>query len=127
MPTLHQLFLMVTDVDETVAFYRDALGLDVVDRGDRSATFETGRCSLVVERDFDAETLSAFGLSPPGDSRGDGAIVVLEVDDVDAVYDRATAADADTVLPPTDVDWGRRMFLVRDPDGYVVEVSRPTE
>jgi catechol 2,3-dioxygenase-like lactoylglutathione lyase family enzyme len=127
MSTLHQVFLMVTDVDETVAFYRDALGLDVIERGERSATFDTGRCSLVVEREFDAETLSGFGLSPPGESRGDGVIVVLEVDDVDAVNDSAVAADADVAIPPRDVDWGRRMFLVRDPDGYVVEVSRPLD
>ena len=124
---LHQTFLMVADVDRTVEFYEEALGLDVAERGERSATFDTGACELVVERDFDPEVLAEFGLEPPGDSRGDGVIVVVEVDDVDAVHESAADYGAEVLMEPTDVDWGRRMFLVRDPDGYTLEVSRPTE
>ncbi|MFB6129444.1 MAG: VOC family protein [Salinigranum sp.] len=125
-PTLNQLFLMVTDLDRSVRFYRDVLDLSVVEERDSQAVFDTGECSLVVEEDFDAETLAGFNLDPPGDDRGDGAIVVLEVDDVEAAYE--TAADADvgeTLTEPRRVDWGRELFLVADPDGYVVEVSRP--
>lgn len=123
--TLHQTYLMVSDLDESRTFYEDALGLDVAESGDRSVAFETGSCQLKLEADFDAETLSAFGLEPPGDERGRGVVVVLEVGDVDAVHESAGAAGADVVFGPTDVDWGRRMFLVRDPDGYVLEVSQP--
>ena len=124
-PTLHQTFLMVSDVEASTAFYEDALGLTVAERGDRSTAFDTGGAELMIEQDFDEAELAAFGLEPPGDDRGDGVIVVIEVDDVDAVYERASAADAAILLEPTDVDWGRRLCLVRDPDGYVVEVSRP--
>jgi catechol 2,3-dioxygenase-like lactoylglutathione lyase family enzyme len=124
-PTLHQTFLMVSDVDRSTEFYRDALGLAVADRGDRSAAFETGEAELMIEQDFSEEELAAFGLEPPGDDRGDGVIVVIEVDDVEAVHERAAAAGADVVMEPTEVNWGREMFLVRDPDGYVLEVSRP--
>jgi catechol 2,3-dioxygenase-like lactoylglutathione lyase family enzyme len=124
--TLHQTFLMVSDVDESVRFYEEALGLNVAERGDRSAEFDTGRCKLVIEEDFDADTLAGFGLEPPGEKRGDGVIVVLEVDDVDAVYERADMAGADVRMEPRNVDWGRRMFLIADPDGYVLEISRPT-
>lgn len=124
--TLHQTFLMVSDVDESVEFYGETLGLDIRERGDRSAEFDTGECTLVVEEDFDADTLAGFGLEPPGEERGDGVIVVLEVDDVDAVYEAAEAAGADVRMGPRDVDWGRRMCLVADPDGYVLEISRPT-
>ncbi|MFD1647835.1 VOC family protein [Haloarchaeobius litoreus] len=124
-PTTHQVYLMTADLDASVEFYEQSLGLTCTDHGERSAAFDTGQCTLKVERDFDEETLAAFGMSPPGESRGDGVVVVLEVDDVDAVYETADEHDADTLIQPRDVDWGRRMFLVRDPDGYVLEVSQP--
>lgn len=116
---------MVSDVDRSTAFYADVLGLEIAERGDRSTAFDTGEGQLMIEQDFDEEALAAFGLEPPGEDRGEGVIVVIEVDDVDAVHDRATAADADVLVAPREVDWGRKMFLVRDPDGYVVEISRP--
>lgn len=118
---------MTADLEASVEFYEQSLGLTCTERGERSAAFDTGACTLKVERDFDESTLAAFGLSPPGDSRGDGVVVVLEVEDVDAVYETAVEHDADTLIEPRDVDWGRRLFLVRDPDGYVLEVSQPIE
>lgn len=124
-PTLHQTFLMVSDIDRSTAFYADALGLAVAERGERSTTFDTGETALVIEQDFDEAELAAFGLEPPGEARGDGVIVVVQVEDVEAVHERATAADADVLMAPREVDWGRELFLVRDPDGYVIEVSRP--
>lgn len=124
-PSLHQTFLMVSDVDRSTEFYAGTLGLEVAERGDRSTEFDTGDTQLMIEQDFGEEELAAFGLTPPGDDRGDGVIVVIEVDDVTAVHERALDADANVVLEPTEVDWGREMFLVRDPDGYVVEISRP--
>ena len=124
-PRLHQTFLMVSDIDRSTAFYRDALGLEVAERGERSTAFETGEAELMLEQDFSEEELAAFGLIPPGEQRGDGVIVVVEVEDVEAVHEQAVAAGADVVMEPTEVDWGREMFLVRDPDGYVLELSRP--
>lgn len=124
-PRLHQTFLMVSDVDRSTEFYAETLGLEVAERGDRSTAFDTGETELMIEQDFSEEELAAFGLTPPGTDRGDGVIVVIEADDVAAVHERAVDAGADVVMEPREVDWGREMFLVRDPDGYVVEVSRP--
>lgn len=123
--TLHQVYLMTPDLEASTAFYEDALGLEKVDEGDRSVEFETGQCALKIERDFDEETLAAFGMEPPGESRGDGAVIVIEVDDVEATHDRAVDAGADVLMEPREVGWGREMFLVRSPAGYVFEVSRP--
>ncbi|RQH02346.1 VOC family protein [Natrarchaeobius oligotrophus] len=126
-PSLSQVYLMVTDLERSSEFYEEVFGLTVEERGSRSVAFDTGACELKLERQFDDETLDAFGLTPPGDDRGDGAITVLEVDDVDAVHERAQEAEATIPFGPADVDWGRRILLVEDPDGYVFEVSRPLE
>ena len=127
MARVLQTYLMVTDVGESVEFYRDGLGLPLTDRSDGRAKFGSDGPALVLEEDFTEEQLAAFGLEPPGDDRGDGAIVVVEVDDVDDVYEWAIDEGAETLVEPMTVDWGRKLFLVADPDGYVVEVSRPTE
>lgn len=123
--TLHQTYLMVTDLEASVRFYRNVLELEPEKVSDRQAKFRTGAATLVLERDFDEPVLREFGLEPPGDDRGAGVIVVLEVDDVEAAYERAENAGADVRIEPRTVDWGRTLFLVADPDGYVIEVSKP--
>jgi predicted enzyme related to lactoylglutathione lyase len=50
--------------------------------------------------------------------------VTIEVEDVDAVHDRAAAAGHDIVHPLTDEPWGVRRFFVRDPTGAVINVMR---
>lgn len=115
---------MVSDLEESTAFYEETIGLDVTKRSNE-VRFDTGAAELVIEEDFDEQVLAQFGLEPPGEDRGDGVITVIEVDDPDEVYERAVDHGADVVLEPRDVDWGRRMCLIADPDGYVLEVSKP--
>ena len=51
----------------------------------------------------------------------------IEVDDVDAVHDRARELGHEIVYALRDEDWGVRRFMVRDPAGRVVNVlSHPT-
>jgi catechol 2,3-dioxygenase-like lactoylglutathione lyase family enzyme len=123
---LAETFLMVSDIEESVSFYTDVIGLELT-KWDGDARFDTGGATLVLEEDFDEEVLAGFGLEPPGESRGDGVIVVLEVDDPDEIAARAADHDYEVVSEPRDVDWGRRMCLLADPDGYMLEVSKPLE
>lgn len=123
--TIPQTYLMVTDLVASVRFYRDVLELEPEKVSDRQAKFRTGSATLVLERDFDEPVLREFGLEPAGDERGAGVIVVLEVDDVEAADERAEAAGADVRIESRTVDWGRELFLVADPDGYVLEISKP--
>jgi lactoylglutathione lyase len=123
---LAETFLMVSDIDESVEFYTDVIGLELAKR-DGEARFDTGGATLVIEEDFDEEVLGQFGLEPPGAERGGGVIVVIEVEDPDAIAERAEAHGAEVVSDPRDVAWGRRMCLISDPDGYVLEVSKPIE
>jgi len=50
--------------------------------------------------------------------------VSIEVDDVDAVYQRAVNTGSEIVYPLTDEDWGLRRFFVRDPNGSVINVTQ---
>ncbi|MFE9772941.1 VOC family protein [Streptomyces sp. NPDC005931] len=46
----------------------------------------------------------------------------VEVEDVDAVYERVLASGAEVVREIRDEEWGVRRFFVRDPNGRVVNV-----
>ncbi|HZU21141.1 MAG TPA: VOC family protein [Gaiellaceae bacterium] len=44
--------------------------------------------------------------------------IYVEVDDADAVYERARAAGAEILAEPRDEDYGHRRFTARDPEGH---------
>ena len=46
----------------------------------------------------------------------------IEVDDVDEVYRRAVAQEAEIAYPLTDEPWGVRRFFLCDPAGHLVNV-----
>jgi len=46
-------------------------------------------------------------------------VVYVAVDHVDGLHERAVAAGAEIVMPPTDQDYGSRDFSARDPEGNV--------
>lgn len=127
MPRAHETTLVVSDLDRSVPFYRDVLDMTVAERRGSRVAFETGECTLVLEEEFDEETFEAYGLSPPGDDPGRGVVVGFRYDDVEAVYDRAVDAGAEILTEPREADWGERLFLVEDPDGYVVDVVEVLE
>lgn len=131
MTELSQLFLLSSDLPAAREFYETALGLEPRTVGDASVAYETGACELKIQADFEPGTLEPFGLSPPSDRRGEGGIVVLVVDGpLEERYERLSTALADgpgeLLIEPREVPWGGRMFLARDPDGYVLEI-RPGE
>ena len=52
--------------------------------------------------------------------------VSVQVDDVDAVYEKAVQHGYEIVHPLSDEPWGVRRFFVRDPNGSVINVMRHT-
>jgi catechol 2,3-dioxygenase-like lactoylglutathione lyase family enzyme len=59
-----------------------------------------------------------------------GVLVTVEVDDVDAVHERARSLGLPMELELRDEDWGQRHFITSDPNGLlvdVVQVIRPSD
>ncbi len=124
--TLHQTLLMVTDLDASLSFYRDIIGLEPAEIADSNVEFATGDATLVLEEDFDEAVLDDFGLSVPEDPRGEGVIVAIGVDDegtVEDIVQRVADSERAVLMEPREVPWGRIMALIEDPDGYTVEIS----
>lgn len=54
-----------------------------------------------------------------------GMILNFEVEDVDAVYEKAKAARLDIRLAIRDEAFGQRHFILADPSGVLVDVIKP--
>ena len=117
-----QVRLLVDGFGEAFGFYRDTLDLPLGfgDQASGYASFTVGDGVVAVfERNEQAE---AVELRPPGD----GVLLVLEVDDVDAAAERIRGYGLASE-PVTRVDWGIRLFHVRDPAGNLLEIVSDLE
>jgi catechol 2,3-dioxygenase-like lactoylglutathione lyase family enzyme len=121
----------VSDPDESIAFYRDALGFEV--RNDvASGEFRwvtmgapEGTGTEIVlsvphagrsQADGDAmEALLAKGALP---------ILVFTSSDVDAAFERAQSAGAEVLQEPIDQFWGPRDCAFRDPSGNTIRINQ---
>jgi len=129
--SLSQCFVIVTDPDAALAFYRDTLGLEVrndVARG--SLRWITVGCdsqpgvSIVLTNYLNgspADNETVAGLVAKGALNG----VHFSTDDLDALFARVEKAGADIVSEPTEQPWGTRDFAVRDPAGNLIRIDQP--
>ena len=105
--------------DETVAFYRDRIGLAVVTSWDRAGdhrgtVFEAAGSGQI-------EVLEFEGLERrPSHTASGGPFAAVEVEDVDALHARVTANGVATHYPIEDKPWGHRGFSVLDPNGVEI-------
>jgi catechol 2,3-dioxygenase-like lactoylglutathione lyase family enzyme len=117
--------VFASDLQRSLAFYR-LLGLAVPDEdGPHVAVELPGGNTLSFDTD---ETISGMhpGWTPP-DSQGRLALAfgVGSPSDVDALFEKVTAAGHPGALKPYDAPWGMRYATVADPDGNWVDLFAP--
>ncbi len=118
------------DVEVSVRFYTEKLGFDLI-RMEREAVSGGERATFAIVGVGNAVMMLADqslyvrggeGLATP---RGVGIDVRIVVDDVDAVYQRATDNDVTIVHDIGDRPYGLRDFIIRDPDGFRLRFAAP--
>jgi catechol 2,3-dioxygenase-like lactoylglutathione lyase family enzyme len=128
---LQYCHVTVNDVDEALGFYRDALGLDVLN------DVGSGGFRWVTLGSPDQPGV-AIVLSEPhaGRSQADGdalqelvtkgvlPMTIFAADDVDATFERVRASGAEVLQEPIDQPWGPRDCAFRDPSGNMVRISQ---
>jgi predicted enzyme related to lactoylglutathione lyase len=128
-PAFSQIRLLVDDFPAVYRFYRDVVGLAPGSGGETEvyASFHAGTAEVALfRRDLMAEAVGQTIPAPNGSLSP--AVLVFEVPDVDAAWERILGADAATLAGPTDrPDWGIRTVQVRDPQGNIVELFVPLE
>jgi uncharacterized glyoxalase superfamily protein PhnB len=130
---IHSSFLPHNDPDAALKFYRDILGFEV--RGD--VGYEGMRWITVGPA---GQPDTAVVLHPPAvdpgltdDERrtinemmakGTYATLVLATDDIDGLFERLQATDAEVIQEPTDQPYGVRDCAFRDPAGNHIRINQ---
>ncbi|MGH3314588.1 MAG: VOC family protein [Nocardioidaceae bacterium] len=105
--------LHVADVDATKGFYTDYLGLSTEE-------FNMGWVARYTSPDTGANVqLVTRDATSPEDS-----VMSVHTDDVDGAYEEAQRLGYEIVHPITTEAWSVRRFLVRAPDGNVINIVR---
>ena len=131
--TIHASFLPHSDADAALAFYRDTLGFEV-----RNDVGYNGLRWITVGPPGQPET--SIVLHPPAVgpgitdeerrtltemmAKGTYATLLLATPDLDAVFARLQARDAEIVEEPTDQPYGVRDCAVRDPSGNLLRIQQ---
>ncbi|UBU14216.1 VOC family protein [Nonomuraea gerenzanensis] len=126
-------FLPHDDPDASLAFYRDVLGFEVRD----DVGYDGMRWITVGPA---GQPGTSIVLQPPAvdpgvteDERrviaemmakGTYAGILLSTPDVDSVFDRLQAGDAEIVQEPIDQPFGVRDCAVRDPAGNLIRIQQ---
>jgi lactoylglutathione lyase len=110
----------VRDLDVSVAFYQDVVGLPFKLRDAGYAEFVTGETKFgLLER---ARASDLIGREPS--DGGPAGEVLFLVEDVDAEAERLRRLGVEFLSGPVDRPWGHRTLHVFDPDGFVVELAQ---
>lgn len=104
--------LPVPDIEGAREFYADYLGLS-------AESFNLGWVARLGTPDERVHLqLVTRDATAPEDS-----VASISVDDIDAAYAQARERGYEIVHPLTDEPWGLRRFLVRAPDGNVLNIN----
>jgi catechol 2,3-dioxygenase-like lactoylglutathione lyase family enzyme len=134
----HHVGTTVSNLDRAVEFYRDVLGLSVLDRftvsGEQFSTAVgvDGASGRFAHLDADGIRVELVEYDPERESREEAAVnrvgakhLGLTVDDVDGFYE-SLPDDVGTLSGPQTTDTGSRILFVRDPEGNLIEIIEPS-
>jgi len=128
MATRAGVILAVSDVERSVAFYRDAIGAEVAALYDdppyATLTIAGARLSL-AEQGHPAEDRPGVELVAPSDPSRARAVLVVEVEDARREHARLAELRVPMLAEPYEPPWGGCRFFCIDPDGYLVEIEEP--
>ncbi len=116
MKSLIEIAFFTPNVQAMADFYRKFLGAEPVAQSPDMAIFMLENVKLFVHKTYEP----AAGDLPPENHFAFG------VNDVDAAANALKDAGIVVETPPQDYYWGRSAYL-RDPDGHLIELNRPSE
>jgi catechol 2,3-dioxygenase-like lactoylglutathione lyase family enzyme len=128
--SLSATFILVNDPEAALAFYRDALGLEV--RSDVSAGGFRWVTVGAPGQDVDIVLSQPHGgrSQAEGDSllslvtQGSLQAAIFRTEDLDETFEKVRASGAEVLQEPASQPWGARDCAFRDPSGNLVRIAQ---
>lgn len=109
--------LVVTDMEQSVAFYKNILDLDVILDFGANKTLTGGMALQTLDsfKAFIGSEAISFGSK--------NAEMYFEEDDFDRFIEKLSASGVEYVHPVKEHSWGQRVVRFYDPDRHIIEVG----
>jgi len=108
----------VSDMQRSVQFYRDILGLPLKFTSPGWSEFSTGATTVALH------TTGAILSEQVGKSPAGSAQLGFMVDDLQAAYEELRAQDVKFSMPPQQQPSGITLAILRDPDGLGIALQQ---
>jgi catechol 2,3-dioxygenase-like lactoylglutathione lyase family enzyme len=120
---LGYVVLFVEDLERTLAFYVDKVGLPVRFRAEGyvELAVEGSRFALLVRSRVSELTGDAHTARPAAGAH-EGSVTLL-VEDVDRVHRELTGRGVTFLGGPENRPWGQRAAYFQDPEGHLIEIA----
>lgn len=119
--------IVVPNSVHAIALYEkvfNAEQIELIRQGDRVVHAEIKIGDSVVMM---ADENKQWGLTAPSTIGGVAASLYLYVDDVDALFNKATEHGFEVLMAPDDMFWGDRFAQVKDPFGQIWSLATHKE
>lgn len=124
------MFIPVHDPDAALAFYRDALGLevrlDVASEGYRWVTVGApGQdVGIVLFQPHGGRSRAEGDALLALVTQGSLQAAIFSSDDLDSTFEQLRSSGAEVIQEPTSQPWGARDCAFRDPSGNLVRIAQ---
>jgi uncharacterized glyoxalase superfamily protein PhnB len=116
--------LIVRDVEASLKFYREALGLETAMTVPEQAPYVfAGVSNGAIEIFFNDQKVVAAEYPKLAASIGASLTLYMEVDSLQTVFDRVQKAGAKISMPVTEQFYGMKEFAFEDADGYTITIA----
>jgi len=106
------VIVIVSEMKRSVEFYRDTLGLPLKFESPGWSEFATPGTALALHPEGKEKKARPGGIS-----------IGLTTGNLDEAYETLKARGVQFVMPPTKQDFGARLAVFLDPDGYPISMS----
>ncbi|MFA1822925.1 VOC family protein [Virgibacillus oceani] len=123
MSVLFRVELYVKDIEKSLKFYQEIIGLELYGRGKRGARFNYDCFSLLLTSESTLGGNHYFNNKAKSDIKGNGFELIIVVDELKKVYQRYLDHNYPIEIEVEKYPWDMRGFKIADPDGYFLRIT----
>lgn len=123
MSVLFRVELYVEDIEKSLNFYENIIGLELYGRSKRGARFNYDCFSLLLTAESALEDNHYFNNKAKSDVKGNGFELIIVIDELEKVYQRCLDNHYPIEVEVETYPWDMRGFKIADPDGYFLRIT----